>query len=505
MSYFEMKLFKANGRVFQPVPKRNFGIERLEKNLEDWLGENPQLLGNEILLIGRQVKTDHGIIDLLALDPKGNAVVIELKRGRATREVVGQLNSYLTIVNRWSDRDLEKNANLIPYNKESSNLIKKFKEHFKCGQAPDFNADQIGVVVAEDYDPDFVAQIGGLRFECRVLQFSNFVTPSNDEYLLITPLHDSTEDEEKSAPDSNADNEIPASKVSTELRAKFSERLDTVYALLKDDVCRESDGWRLHKSERYVQGVLSRWHTVWEGISLYFDHETGRNYLHTNSVPKHNRILSALLKAQKPALQQALGKDIIWDGDKHESIAEWVSDEPAQIAERIKAYIKNLQPYLDQALPGRSLTAGSEGISKVQLDFWTGFSKYATESGSKLRLPSPRPKGFIMIGIEGFLLVAIATQNRITVYVAIKEPNRKKNFELFKKDKDSLEKEIGEPLTWDPMPHRKESQIQTHWQGKLLDRSTWPTTYEWMLRSLERFHAAFAPRIKVLKKKVSSK
>jgi hypothetical protein len=116
-----MKLFKADAGVFQPIQKRQFGIERLEKNLEDWLGANPHLLGDDIMLIGRQVKTDHGaFIDLLALDQHGRVVVIELKRGRAPRDTVAQLNDYLTAISGWSDGELARKANLIPYDRARS-------------------------------------------------------------------------------------------------------------------------------------------------------------------------------------------------------------------------------------------------------------------------------------------------------------------------------------------------------------------------------------------------
>ncbi len=102
-----MKLFnKTKDNIFHSISKKHFGSDGLEKALEDWLQANPHLLGDDILLIGRQVRTEHGIIDLLALDSKGNTVVIELKRGRASREVVGQLNSYLTIANSWSEYEL---------------------------------------------------------------------------------------------------------------------------------------------------------------------------------------------------------------------------------------------------------------------------------------------------------------------------------------------------------------------------------------------------------------
>ena len=53
-----------------------------EKDVEDWVERRPEILGEELLVIGRQVSLDEGrdIIDLLAIDKPGNLVVVELKR-----------------------------------------------------------------------------------------------------------------------------------------------------------------------------------------------------------------------------------------------------------------------------------------------------------------------------------------------------------------------------------------------------------------------------------------
>ena len=66
------------------------------QDLEAWIASEPAILGPDILLIGRQVPTQSGPLDLLGIDRSGNTVIVELK---AVRQIVTahevQLVNYL--------------------------------------------------------------------------------------------------------------------------------------------------------------------------------------------------------------------------------------------------------------------------------------------------------------------------------------------------------------------------------------------------------------------------
>lgn len=80
----------------------------MEKHLEDFLVSNwkQTLLGKEFAiceeegeLIGRQFRTDTGPLDILALsNDKKRYLVVELKRGRASDVVVGQILRYMGFI-----------------------------------------------------------------------------------------------------------------------------------------------------------------------------------------------------------------------------------------------------------------------------------------------------------------------------------------------------------------------------------------------------------------------
>lgn len=67
-----------------------------EKLVQEFLGSNLHLLGIGALeLVGLEYQVPSGRIDILAKHAEGRLIAIEVKRGMATRDAVGQLQSYL--------------------------------------------------------------------------------------------------------------------------------------------------------------------------------------------------------------------------------------------------------------------------------------------------------------------------------------------------------------------------------------------------------------------------
>lgn len=94
-------------------PEGLFITASLESMLEDFIANNLttlepglQLFKDEDGIPGRQYPTEVGTIDLLCVDSSNNLVVIELKRGRESDKVVGQISRYLG----WVKAKLAKNS-----------------------------------------------------------------------------------------------------------------------------------------------------------------------------------------------------------------------------------------------------------------------------------------------------------------------------------------------------------------------------------------------------------
>lgn len=77
-----------------------------EKNLEDILAKNPELLGDGVALVGRQIGTGSGPLDLLGVTADGTLVVYELKRGGTPRDAITQALDYASALDGKSETEL---------------------------------------------------------------------------------------------------------------------------------------------------------------------------------------------------------------------------------------------------------------------------------------------------------------------------------------------------------------------------------------------------------------
>jgi len=73
------------------------------------------------------------------------------------------------------------------------------------------------------------------------------------------------------------------------------------------------------------------------------------------------------------------------------------------------------------------------------------------------------------------------------------------HFCLLQREKDAIEREIGCHLEWEELPGKKEKRISLRKTGvDPRDREAWRTQHAWLAEYLDKFHKAFAPRVKGL-------
>ena len=89
-------------------------VIELEQHLEDWIVSDPSLIQEGLVIVGRQVYLESGRLDLLALDPQGRWVVVEIKRGYVDRDTVAQVIDYAACLRELSAADFRSKLEQYP-------------------------------------------------------------------------------------------------------------------------------------------------------------------------------------------------------------------------------------------------------------------------------------------------------------------------------------------------------------------------------------------------------
>ena len=188
-------------RELQEIPGNEIN---LEERLEDWLASDISVLDPDLLLIGKQVRTDFGgVIDLLCLDSAGDTVVVELKKGRTPREVTAQALDYASWVR---DLSRERLAEIADERFGSTDSLESvFQEHFEKPLPDELNLDHRSLIVAESMDGSterIVRYLSSLNVPINVATVQHFMDRDGKRFLAQVYLIEPEEAEARSRPKS---------------------------------------------------------------------------------------------------------------------------------------------------------------------------------------------------------------------------------------------------------------------------------------------------------------
>jgi Endonuclease NucS C-terminal domain len=120
-----------------------------EDMIQGWIEQTPELLGLNLLIIGREVVTTYGgSIDLLGIDDAGNIAIVELKRDRTPREIIAQVLDYASWVVTLKTRDIRDIA--FKYLKRDLEIA--FRERFGTTLPETLNENHTMVIIASAFD-----------------------------------------------------------------------------------------------------------------------------------------------------------------------------------------------------------------------------------------------------------------------------------------------------------------------------------------------------------------
>lgn len=168
----------------------------LEKHLEDWIEHDPSLLEHGLQIVARQLRTEAGPLDLLALDQMGRWVLIEIKRERLRREAFAQAIDYASCLEQLNAEQLCEHCNAYLAQQDAPKLQQILND--RGGSVDDLASglDLIIYLVGTGMDPGLERMIDYLseraNIVIRAVTFSAF-SSSDGKLLLAREIHESTD------------------------------------------------------------------------------------------------------------------------------------------------------------------------------------------------------------------------------------------------------------------------------------------------------------------------
>ncbi len=137
------------------------GAIRSESELEDLVARRPEILREDLMVIGRQVQVEElkDRIDLLAIDSNLNTVVIEIKKGQVKGGIDIQSLKYASYVSNWTFDQLREIADSYFRDNKVEKTFANALEEF-AGEDIDYedvNKRQRIILVGTDFDPRIVS------------------------------------------------------------------------------------------------------------------------------------------------------------------------------------------------------------------------------------------------------------------------------------------------------------------------------------------------------------
>jgi len=172
----EIRLWKIDNSKeeirIEKIP--NVAETETENMLEEVITQHPNLLMEDLKLVGRQTETAGGPLDLLGVDGDGNIVIFELKRGTLTRGAVSQIIDYSSYLASLDPKELADHIT-----SRSGNLgIEKIDNFFSWYQ------EQFGKAFSEVQNPRMV--LVGLGADEKTKRMVSFLSESDLDISLTT-------------------------------------------------------------------------------------------------------------------------------------------------------------------------------------------------------------------------------------------------------------------------------------------------------------------------------
>jgi hypothetical protein len=154
-------------------------------------------------------------------------------------------------------------------------------------------------------------------------------------------------------------------------------------------------------------------------------------------------------------------------------------------------------------------TAELSETKQLQLQFWTGFREHMEGKKSFVRCQKPLPQAWTnhALGKSGIYLSSVlstwdwetsSSDPEIRAQVYLEGPLAKQHFAALHAHKETIENDLGFPLTWYDPEGKALCRIYTRQKADVTNSALWPQQFEWLRTRLEALHKVFSPLVRSL-------
>lgn len=171
-------------------------LERFD--IQEWIDDEPSILGNEYLIIGKEVILPSNVrLDLLAIDKNANLVIIELKRDDSGKDIEWQAIKYASYCAGFTDAEI---YNIYENYLKNKNSIENAKDKIKDFLESDgeisekLNKEQKIILVSRNFHSNVASAVLWLRdygVDISCLKLEPFLDKDNQLFIkpsMIIPL-----------------------------------------------------------------------------------------------------------------------------------------------------------------------------------------------------------------------------------------------------------------------------------------------------------------------------
>tara|TARA_B100000989_G_scaffold290820_1_gene264437 strand:+ start:39 stop:1010 length:972 start_codon:yes stop_codon:yes gene_type:complete len=137
-----------------------------------------------------------------------------------------------------------------------------------------------------------------------------------------------------------------------------------------------------------------------------------------------------------------------------------------------------------------------------QYKFWTELGKELQTAETPLKLQKARPQHWtnLAVGKTGVRLAATFNTQEERVSAQLYIVRDKSMFKALENDKELIEKELGEKLSWQLLPEKAASRIALYRPNSDIENNDdWKEMLKWLVEKLEKLRSVFSPRLKNLR------